>query len=450
MRPFAAIAAAAFLLLLGVLVAVHEDGFAGEQHRREIQEQADILAASVTAAVQFGDRRAAAEYLEALKVNPEIMAAAVYDGNGSVLSEFTRPGVLTPPESPAAFSDHKSTAEDIRLLVPVLEKSLQIGAIYLSASRETFEIRSARFVGIALLGAMGALVLTVLATSQLALAKANAELKQRAGDLSLANEQLKKEMAERQQAEEALMQSQKMDAIGQLSGGIAHDLNNFFAIIKGNLQLLRKRLAQGRTGVETYVDSAEEGLEKAAGLTRRLLAFARRQPLLTERIDLNLLVEGMLELIRRSAGENVVVETDLKATWPTRCDPGQMETILLNLAINARDAMPRGGTLAIGTRDRMFAAGYEEVLPAGDYVELVVRDTGLGMTEEVQRKAPEPFFTTKPPGQGTGLGLSTAFSYIRQAGGWLSIESQLGKGTAIVILVPRDMTAIGCSLIAGT
>ena len=450
MRPVAAVAAAGFLLLLGVGVALYEDSFAGEQHSREIQEQANILAASVTAAVEFGDRRAAASYLDALRVNPEIMVAAVYDSNGNMLSEFRRPGGLKPPASPAAFPNVKSTSDRIRLLVPVMQKTAQIGTIYLSANNETLEIRSARFVGIALLGAMGALVLAVLATAQLALAKANAELKQRAGALALANEQLKNEMAERRQAEEALMQSQKMEAIGQLSGGIAHDLNNFFAIIKGNLQLLRRRLAQGRAGVETYVDSAEEGLEKATGLTRRILAFARRQPLLTERVDLCALVEGMLELIRRSAGENIVVETELEAAWPTRCDPGQMETILLNLAINARDAMPEGGRLQIRTRDRTVPTETRDLLPRGDYVELSVHDTGAGMTEDVRRKALEPFFTTKPPGQGTGLGLSTAFSYIRQAGGWLTIESQAGEGTAIVILLPRDAVAIGNLRVTGT
>jgi signal transduction histidine kinase len=439
MRPFVPGVAATLLLLLGVGIALYEDRIAGARHLVEVTEQANVFAASVTAAVEFGDRRAAATYLEALKINPEIMAAAVYDGRGRMLSQFMRGGARKPPPTPDAFRDFKPVSDRIRLLVPVVEKSVQIGTVYWSASGESFEIRTARFVGIALLGAMAALVLAVLATAQLNLARANAALNRKAADLASANERLNLEMTERRQAEEALMQSQKLEAIGQLSGGIAHDLNNFFSIIKGNLQLLRRRLAQGRVGVESYVDSAEEGLEKAMALTQRILAFARRQPLLTERVNLGTLIEGMLDLIRQSVGKDVVVETRLESHWQTRCDPGQMETILLNLAINARDAMPRGGRLKIHTCDRVISAGAEELLPHGNYVELSVSDTGSGMTDEVRRKALEPFFTTKPPGQGTGLGLSTAFSYIRQAGGGFTIASEVGRGTVIAILLPQDL-----------
>lgn len=436
---YAAVAAAALLLVLGIGLAIYEDRFAGRQHRQEITEQADILAASVTAAVEFADRRALSAYLNALTVNPEIFAAAVYDSRGRMLAELLRPGARKPPVKAADFSPAALPDDGrIRLDEPVMQKSVQIGSVYLSATGESFQIRAARFVVIALLGAMGALVMIVLAAGQFALGKANAELTRRAGDLATINRQLQREMDERRQAEQALLQTQKLDAIGQLSGGIAHDLNNFFSVIKGNLQLLRRRLQQGRLEVGGYIDSAEEGLDKATGLTRRILAFARRQPLLTEVVDPANLIAGMLDLIRRSVGDRVAVRTALESHSLTRCDPGQMEAILLNLAINARDAMPQGGTLLISTRDLAMTADTDVSLPAGGYVELSVHDDGAGMSDEVRRHALEPFFTTKPPGQGTGLGLSTAFSYIRQSGGRLSVESSPGKGTRIVILLPRE------------
>ncbi|HEY3777537.1 MAG TPA: ATP-binding protein [Rhizomicrobium sp.] len=439
--PFAAIAAAALLLVLGIGLALYEDRFAGQQHRQEITEQANILAASVTAAVEFADHRAATAYINALKVNPEILSAAVYDAHGRMLAELVRSGARRPPATAANDSEARSGKARIRLLEPVLQKAVQIGSVYLSATGESLQIRIARFVVIALLGAMGALVMVVLAAGQFALGKANAELGRRAADLTRMNARLQTEMEERRHAEEALLQTQKLEAIAQLSGGIAHDLNNFFSVIKGNLQLMRRRLAQGRFEVQGYIDSAEEGLDKATGLTRRILAFARRQPLLTERVDLGRLVANMLGLIGGSVGNRIAVETDLASRWYTRCDPGQIEAILLNLAINARDAMPQGGNFRISTRDRTIADGADESLKPGEYVELSVRDTGLGMTEEVRRRALEPFFTTKPPGQGTGLGLSTAFSYIGQSGGRLSVESSPGKGTRIVILLPHEVAA---------
>ncbi|HEY6578278.1 MAG TPA: CHASE sensor domain-containing protein [Rhizomicrobium sp.] len=436
---FAMLIAASLLLLLGVAIAVFEDRFAARQHRQEITEQADILAASVTAAVSFDDRSAARDYLRALMVNPEIRAAAVYNDRGNLLAALRmRADALTPPRNAVSLPDYRWSMETIRLAEPVRQKGVQIGSIYLSAATESLQIRAARFVGIILLGAMGALVLAVFAAGQRALTKANTELRQRAGDLALANDLLQREMDERRQAEVALLQSQKLEAIGQLSGSIAHDLNNFFAVIKGNLQLLRRRLAEGRTDVQTYVDSAEQGLDKSTGLTRRILAFARRQPLLTEPVNLRDVVEDMLDLIRRSAGDKIAVETRLNSQWLTQCDPNQMETILLNLAINARDAMPHGGNLLIETRDLRLPPSHSgDMLSPGDYVELSMRDTGTGMSEEISHKALEPFFTTKPPGLGTGLGLSTAFSYIRQSGGRLSIQSGVDAGTAIIILLPR-------------
>jgi signal transduction histidine kinase len=246
-------------------------------------------------------------------------------------------------------------------------------------------------------------------------------------------------MEERRKTEEALRQSQKMEAIGQLSGGIAHDFNNLLMIAMGNLQLLQKRLGEEARPLTRYIESAEEGLRRAANLTQRLLAFARRQPLTPKPVNLSALIDGMRELIHQSAGEHVEVVLNLRAVWPTLCDVNQMENVILNLAINARDAMPDGGRLEIETRDvaNMVPPLEPDDAAAADYIELRVRDNGSGMDEETRRQAIDPFFTTKPLGQGTGLGLSTAFGFVRQSGGHLGIESEPGSGTTITILLPR-------------
>jgi signal transduction histidine kinase len=246
-------------------------------------------------------------------------------------------------------------------------------------------------------------------------------------------------MEERAKAEEALRQSQKMEAVGQLSGGIAHDFNNLLTIMRGNLQLLEKRLAQGRTDVQRYLDGANEGFRRAAYLTQRILAFSRRQPLSPLPVDLSSLVSGMMELLRHSVGERVEIDTKLNARWWTLCDANQMENVVINLAINARDAMPEGGRVTVETDDVRMDAPLADVegMSGGEYVRLRVSDTGIGMTEEVRQKAIDPFFTTKPQGQGTGLGLSMTFGYIRQSNGFMKIDSVPGAGTTLTIFMPR-------------
>jgi signal transduction histidine kinase len=194
--------------------------------------------------------------------------------------------------------------------------------------------------------------------------------------------------------------------------------------------------------VGTYITSADEALDRAAYLTQRILAFSRRQPLTPERVQLSTLAQGLSELLRHSVGEKVDISLRLNGTWPTRCDINQMENVILNLAINARDAMPGGGRLAIETGEASLKEapqGLEDqnFLP-GDYARLTVIDTGMGMSEDVRQRAVDPFFTTKPQGKGTGLGLSMTFGFVRQSGGYLLIESAPDKGTAITILMPRD------------
>lgn len=260
-----------------------------------------------------------------------------------------------------------------------------------------------------------------------------------------ANENLEQrvaaEMAERLKAEEALRQSQKMEAIGQLTGGIAHDFNNLLGAITGSLSLIERRVIDGKPGAERYIKTGQEAVRRAATLTQRLLAFSRRQTLDPKPTDVNKLVAGMEEIVRRTVGPSIIVEVvGAGGLWTTRVDAPQLESSLLNLCINARDAMmPNGGRLTIETANKWLdeRGARERDLPPGQYVSICVTDTGTGMTPEVIARAFDPFFTTKPIGQGTGLGLSMVYGFIRQSGGQVRIYSEVGSGTTMCLYLPR-------------
>ncbi|MEE4091939.1 hybrid sensor histidine kinase/response regulator [Pseudomonas viridiflava] len=243
------------------------------------------------------------------------------------------------------------------------------------------------------------------------------------------------------QAEEALRQSQKMEAVGQLTGGIAHDFNNLLTGITGSLELLKNRLSQGRfTEIDRYVAAAQDASKRAASLTHRLLAFSRRQTLDPKPVDINRLVVGMEELIRRTVGPHITVEVVTSVgLWSTFIDAPQLENALLNLCINARDAMPRGGRITIETANKWIdqRGSQSRDLSPGQYLSLCVSDTGTGMTPEVMNRAFDPFFTTKPLGQGTGLGLSMVYGFVRQSGGQVRIYSEPDQGTTMCLYLPR-------------
>ena len=242
-------------------------------------------------------------------------------------------------------------------------------------------------------------------------------------------------------AQEALRQSQKMEAVGQLTGGIAHDFNNMLAVVIGSLELLGRRLSDGDPRAQRYIDAATDASKRAALLTQRLLAFSRQQPLEPEAVDANKLVSGMSDLLRHSLGADVQLETVLAGgLWRTHADPNQLENIILNLAVNARDAMPDGGHLTIETQNAHFDERYAAAnlgVSAGQYVLIAVTDTGTGMPPEVVEKAFDPFFTTKPVGKGTGLGLSQVYGFIKQSGGHVKIYTEQGHGTTIKLYLPR-------------
>ncbi|MCF4124251.1 PAS domain-containing protein [Methylobacterium sp. SyP6R] len=265
---------------------------------------------------------------------------------------------------------------------------------------------------------------------------------ERTAALAEANARLTAEIEERARIEEALRQSQKMEAVGQLTGGIAHDFNNLLTGIVGSLDLMQTRIGEGRTeNLTRYAGLAMASAQRAAALTHRLLAFARRQPLEARAVDANRLVSSMDELLRRTLGERVQLEVVVAGgLWLTLCDPNQLENAILNLAINARDAMPDGGRLTIETANAHLDDAYvasEIGVRAGQYVCLCVSDTGTGMKPDVIARAFDPFFTTKPMGEGTGLGLSMIYGFAKQSDGHVRIYSEVGAGTTVKLYLPR-------------
>ena len=266
--------------------------------------------------------------------------------------------------------------------------------------------------------------------------------------------ELQDQIEQRRRAEDTLRQSQKMDAIGKLTGGVAHDFNNMLAIVIGSLDIALRRLATEPEKATACIENAQEGARRAAILTARLLAFSRQQPLEPESVDANKLAGGMSEMLRRTIGEDLRVEAVLAGgLWRTYADASQLENALLNLCVNARDAMPDGGRLTIETSnthlDEAYAGQHAEVT-AGQYVLIAVTDTGTGMPPEVIERAFDPFYTTKGAGRGTGLGLSQVYGFVKQSGGHVKIYSEPGQGTTVKIYLPRFMGQASSSPVRGS
>jgi PAS domain S-box-containing protein len=265
---------------------------------------------------------------------------------------------------------------------------------------------------------------------------------ERTRELAVANEQLRAEMVERERTGEQIRQLQKMEALGQLTGGIAHDFNNLLTAILGGLEVTRLRIDDQRT--LRLIDSSISAAQRGAKLIAQLMAFARRQHLQVEYLPVNLLVHEMRELLERSVGATITLSFDLASdVWPVMADASQVQTAILNLAINARDAMPEGGELHIGSGNLLIERATADTdLAPGDYATLWVEDSGTGMSEAVQARLFEPFFTTKDVGKGTGLGLAQVYGFVRQSGGDVRVHSVVGKGSRITILLPRATEAV--------
>jgi len=430
---------AAALLIVGVLLASQSEAVHRQGVIRQAHVQADILADSVSAALAFNDDGTLQEYVRALRRNPEVSAVAIYDAGGTLLVSSGRPDAAPAPVRPlppiAAYQGNAVVVSS-----PVAQQGVPLGSVYLRTAPERPGALLARHGGLALLAIAAALVLALLARN-------TAELHRRASALVEANALLRDEMKVREETEEALRQSQKMEALGQLTGGVAHDFNNLLTVILGGLETIGRHLPL----VEDDHNAARpprppsksmQGAQRAATLTNRLLAFSRQQPLEPAHVDVNRMVMGMAELLRRTLGEEVVLETVLSAgVWWTMADVGQLENALLNLAVNARDAMPGGGRLTIETGnaslDEAYLADVVETVTPGQYVMIAVTDTGMGMDKHALEHAFEPFFTTKDVGKGTGLGLSQVYGFVRQSAGHIRIYSEVGHGTTARIYLPR-------------
>ncbi|OMI05976.1 histidine kinase [Bradyrhizobium brasilense] len=330
------------------------------------------------------------------------------------------------------------------LAIPVVSRTGEVlgGLFFGHAKTGVFSDRSER--GLSGLAAEAAVAIDNVRLSQAMQREIN-ERKRAQEALVELNATLEKQVVERTEQlrknEEALRQSQKMEAVGQLTGGVAHDFNNLLQVIIGNLDTIKRNLPEESARLQRAAKHAMKGAQRAATLTQRLLAFSRRQPLDPKPLDVNVLVNGLSEMVHRTLSETISVETVLGAgVWRVEVDPAELEAAIINLAVNARDAMPNGGRLTIETSnahiDEAYVAAHSEVVP-GQYVAIAVTDTGVGMDAKTIAQAFEPFFTTKAVGKGTGLGLSQVYGFVKQSGGHVKIYSEVGQGTTVKLYLPR-------------
>jgi signal transduction histidine kinase/CheY-like chemotaxis protein len=419
---------AAALLMVGVALGARTELAYRHQAERQTAVQADILATEVSAALAFKDTSTVGQYVGALRANPDIAAAAVYDLAGRPVAAYQRADDSPAPSRPPP-SGVRSTPRTVSVSTPVTEQGAPLGSVYLATVPEPVAEILARHSGLALLTVMAFLLLVMIT-------RASSQLARRAEELARANDRLTVEMAERARAEEALRQSQKMEALGQLTGGIAHDFNNLLQAVQGAFELILRK--PGDEKVQRWAENGLHAAERGASLTRQLLAFSRSQRLELKPFVVAELVASMRELLARTLGPDIELIFDLDAPHvPVLSDRTQLELAVLNLAINARDAMGARGRLTIATRLRQVGAGDPDLAP-GEYLELRVSDTGPGMSPEVAERAFDPFFTTKGVGKGTGLGLSQVYGVARQAGGLARIESQPGQGTTVALFLRRS------------
>ena len=423
LTPAAAVLASAALIAVSLMLAVVNERAARGEAVQQTRVQAEILAGSVAAPLAFDDAEATREYVNALGANPAVEAAGAYDARGRLAAAFHRSGAPAPARSALA----KPQVDNGRVIVtaPVRQGTTRLGAVYLRVATENLLHRWTRYLGIGVIVIMSSLMVAVLGSSHASLREAHAKLQE--------------QIRERERAEEAFRQAQKMEAMGQLTGGVAHDFNNLLMVASSGLDLLdrttdavrRERLKQG----------IRQAIDRGADLTQQLLAFARKTPLKTEVVDLGAVLAGMRDVLDRSLREDITVRVERQpGLWPVEIDPSQFEVAILNMAINARDAMPNGGEILISLANA--PAGEEG---GADCVWVRIRDHGVGMPAELTSRIFEPFFTTKGVGKGTGLGLAQVYGFARASGGDISVESEPGQGTTFTLALPRSHKLIAAA-----
>jgi signal transduction histidine kinase len=423
--PVAIFIAAIMIVLVGVAVIIQSDNAYRDARRDFAISQAQILAASAAAAVDFNDPVAAQEAVNPLRVITTLRSAAVYGRDGQLIAGYDRSGEAVPALEQGIAP---ASSDLMRVSAPVEMAGQRIGTAYIQLDRQPVWRRVSRYGTLAVLVAAASLIILGLGFAQRALRSANRELANRAEALAQANEMLGEQMEERAKAEDQLRQSQKMQALGQLTGGIAHDFNNLLTVIQGSADMLCKKELPEAKRVR-FAKAIVQASENAAALTSQLLAFARRQPLKPERLDLDRILAELQDLIDRTMGERVQVSMKLDGPGcSVEADKAQLQSAILNIASNARDAMIDGGRLRISTR--------EVNEPGGRMIAIDFTDTGHGMDAETLDRVFEPFFTTKGAGKGTGLGLSQVYGFASQSGGEVRAESAVGKGTTVSLLLP--------------
>jgi signal transduction histidine kinase/ActR/RegA family two-component response regulator len=461
--------------------------------RREMTTLASVIGANSAQALATKDQQAGAQTLALLKDNPKVVAACIFTVDGTIVAKYLRHDTEESLQLPAS-KKQGAWFEQGQLMVarPVRKSGAAIGTVYLICDLQKLSERCARYAGILFLVTIAASFAAFLLSSRLhrmisepilsltRLARAVTEQKnysvraekhgdyeidllneafnqmlmhiqERDAQLHKAKDELEKrvqartwalqqELAERKRTEDQLRQSQKMEAIGRLAGGVAHDFNNVLTVIAGYSDLLMRRLGEEHP-LYKNAEEIQTAAQRAASLTRQLLAFSRKQVLQPKVLDLNIVVAGMEKMLRRLIGEDIELRTKLDPhLGKVKADPGQIEQVIMNLAVNARDAMPMGGKLIIETegvtidKGTMFQDGE---LDPREYITISISDTGVGMTEEVKAHLFEPFFTTKGKEKGTGLGLPTSYGIVKQSGGHINVYSEPGKGTTFKVFLPR-------------
>ena len=414
--PTIGIGIASLLLVASLALAYHNEDQARVEKIREVEAQARVLAASLTGPLAFDDQTATFEYIEAMKASPEFDAVGVYGLDGRLVAGFARSGEPLPRTNTVARSTVRGN--EIVVAAEVEQGGTRLGSVYVGAATESWARRAGRYLGIAIVLVMACLLVAVLGAFY--------------ASVSAANRRLEAEIAGREEAEEALRQAQKMEAIGQLTGGVAHDFNNLLMVASSGLELLERTTDPIRR--DRLKDGIRQAIERGARLTQQLLTFARRSPLSPEVLDVGKRIRSLQDLLERSLREDIRVQFDLAADlWPIEVDPSQLDVAILNIAINARDAMPDGGMIRIGAHNQPAAGDQRH-----DMVRISIRDTGSGIAPELLEKVFEPFFTTKSVGTGTGLGLSQVYGFLRSSGGEVRIESRVGEGTTVFLLFPRS------------
>jgi signal transduction histidine kinase/CheY-like chemotaxis protein len=407
---------AVVLVLASIGLAIREEALHRAMTLQQAEAQTDVLAGSVGAALSFNDADAMRQYLGALMRNPQVAAAAIYGVDGRRLTLLARPGA----DAPVSLHASETLRSSERMVVarPVAEQGTALGYVYIETTPEGLSDFIARHTGLVILTLLALLLLSFITGS--------------ASRLAVANARLSEEIEARAAAEEALRQSQKLEALGQLTGGIAHDFNNLLQAMHGAFELILGRAGEEKT-VRRWARNGLEAADRGASLTRQLLTFSRQQKLELKPLVVAETVERMHDMLARTLGPRIELVFDLDADRvAVMSDATQLELAVMNLAVNARDAMPEGGRLTV--RTRKVELGADAVLPAGRYLQLQVIDTGEGMPLHVARRAFDPFFTTKEVGKGTGLGLAQVYGVARQAGGDARIASTPNGGTTVTLL----------------